>query len=189
MAPTGSGKTLTGFLWPLDRLLTGAWEGGGLRVLYVSPLKALNADIERNLLRPLAEIEQALRAAAATRRAARRGAQRRHAAAERARMARRPPEILITTPESLNLLLLGKRADALFSGLRLVILDEIHAVVGSKRGTHLIVAVDRLVRLAGEFQRLAISATVRPVETVARFVGGWRMERRRVERPPTGAGR
>ena len=179
VAPTGSGKTLTGFLWPLDRLLTGAWEGGELRVLYVSPLKALNADIERNLRRPLAEIEQALRAGGGDPPALRVGVRSGDTPrAERARMARRPPEILITTPESLNLLLLGKRADALFSGLRLVILDEIHAVVASKRGTHLIVAVDRLVRVAGEFQRLAISATVRPVETVARFVGGWRMERR-----------
>ena len=179
VAPTGSGKTLTGFLWPLDRLLTVAWEGGGLRVLYVSPLKALNADIERNLRRPLAEIEEALRAAGEDPPALRVGVRSGDTPpAERARMLRRPPEILITTPESLNLLLLGKRARALFSGLRLVVLDEIHAVVGSKRGTHLIVAVDRLVRLAGEFQRLAISATVRPVETVARFVGGWRMERR-----------
>lgn len=176
VAPTGSGKTLTGFLWPLDRLLTGAWEGGGLRVLYVSPLKALNADIERNLQEPLAGLRAALEVEGAqpppsVRVGVRSGDT---PPAERARQLRRPPEILITTPESLNLLLLSKGAPHLFSGLRLVLLDEIHAVAGTKRGTHLITAVDRLVRIAGDFQRVAISATVRPAERIARFVGGWR---------------
>lgn len=176
VAPTGSGKTLTGFLWPLDRLLTGAWEGGGLRVLYVSPLKALNADIERNLQEPLAGMRAALEAEGgevppSVRVGVRSGDT---PTAERARQIRRPPEILITTPESLNLLLLSKGAERLFAGLRLVLLDEIHAVAGTKRGTHLITAVDRLVRVAGDFQRVAISATVRPAERIARFVGGWR---------------
>jgi len=177
-APTGSGKTLTGFLWPLDRLLTGAWPGGALRVLYVSPLKALNADIERNLRQPLAEISAVLAGAGLepepVRVAVRSGDT---PAAERARMQRKPPEILITTPESLNLLLLAKAAPTFFRGVRLVILDEIHAVAGNKRGTHLVTAVERLTRIAGEFQRVAISATVRPLERVARFVGGRRMER------------
>jgi len=178
VAPTGSGKTLTGFLWPLDRLATGAWEGGGVRVLYVSPLKALNADIERNLVEPLAGIAAALAAAGREVRPVRVGVRSGDTPpAERARMLRRPPEILITTPESLNLLLLARRAETLFTGLRLVILDEIHAVVGSKRGTHLITAVERLTRVAGEFQRVAISATVRPAETVAAFVAGHRLER------------
>ena len=178
VAPTGSGKTLTGFLWPLDRLLTGAWEGGGVRVLYVSPLKALNADIERNLVEPLAGIGAALAAAGREARAIRVGVRSGDTpAAERARLLRRPPEILITTPESLNLLLLARRAEALFRGLRLVLLDEIHAVAGNKRGTHLITAVERLTRIAGEFQRVAISATVRPPEAVAAFVGGHRLER------------
>jgi ATP-dependent Lhr-like helicase len=176
VAPTGSGKTLTGFLWPLDRLLTGAWEGGGLRVLYVSPLKALNADIERNLQEPSAGMRAALEGEGgevppSVRIAVRSGDT---PTAERAKQLRRPPEILITTPESLNLLLLSKGAARLFSGLRLVLLDEIHAVAGTKRGTHLITAVDRLVRVAGDFQRVAISATVRPAERIARFVGGWR---------------
>ncbi|MCB9377624.1 MAG: DEAD/DEAH box helicase [Holophagales bacterium] len=178
VAPTGSGKTLTGFLWPLDRLLTGAWEGGGVRVLYVSPLKALNADIERNLEEPLAGLAAALEAAGEEPRPVRVGVRSGDTPpAERQRMLRRPPEILITTPESLNLLLLGKRAEALFRGLRLVLLDEIHAVAGSKRGTHLITAVERLTRVAGEFQRVAISATVRPASGIARFVGGARLER------------
>ena len=178
VAPTGSGKTLAGFLWALDRLLTGAWEGGAVRVLYVSPLKALNADIERNLRSPLAELRRELASSGfdppAVHVAVRSGDT---PAAERARMLRRAPEILITTPESLNLLLLSARAESLLAGVRTVILDEIHAVVSNKRGTHLITAVDRLVRLAGEFQRVAMSATVRPVERVARFVGGWRSVR------------
>jgi len=178
-APTGTGKTLTGFLWPLDRLLSGAWEGGGLRVLYVSPLKALNADIERNLREPLAGLEAAFRAAGQEPPAVRVGVRSGDStAAERERIRRRPPEILITTPESLNLLLLSKSAPRIFEGLRLLILDEIHAVVGSKRGTHLVTAVERLTRHAGEFQRVAISATVRPLETVARFVGGHELVRR-----------
>ncbi len=172
-APTGSGKTLTAFLWALDRLLSGAWEGGATRVLYVSPLRALNADIERNLLSPLAELEATFRAADApcqpVRVATRSGDT---PGPERQRMLRRPPEVLITTPESLNILLTSRGGRSLLGALATVILDEIHAVAGSKRGTHLATAVERLVPLSGEFQRLALSATVRPLERVARFVGG-----------------
>lgn len=186
-APTGSGKTLTAFLWALDRLLTGVWEPGGVRVLYVSPLKALNNDIRRNLLTPLEDLQHAFA-----------GHYSRHAnttgehvvapeirvatrsgdttAAERRRMLRQPPEILVTTPESLNILLTSKGGRSILGGIESVILDEIHAVAGSKRGTHLITAVDRLVRLSGEFQRIGLSATVRPMERVARFLGGWEIE-------------
>ena len=95
---------------------------------------------------------------------------------ERQRMLRRPPEILVTTPESLNLLLSSPRARGILTGLRTVILDEIHAVASSKRGTHLITAVERLVPLSGEFQRLALSATVRPAARVAAFVAGYALE-------------
>jgi ATP-dependent helicase Lhr and Lhr-like helicase len=176
-APTGSGKTLTAFLWALDRLLTGAWSPGAVRVLYVSPLKALNADIERNLATPLAELLERFRAAGDAvpeiRAATRSGDTPPN---ERQRMLRRPPEILITTPESLNILLTSRGGRRLLGGLATVILDEIHAVAGSKRGTHLITAVDRLVRFSGEFQRIGISATVRPLERVAEFVGGYRLE-------------
>ena len=175
-APTGSGKTLTAFLWALDRLLTGAWEGGRLRALYVSPLKALNNDVERNLLTPLAELEAAFATAGApaagVRVATRSGDT---PGAERQRMIRRPPEILITTPESLNILLTSKGGRSLLTGIRTVILDEIHAVAASKRGTHLITAVERLTRLSGEIQRVALSATIRPRERIARFVGGWQL--------------
>lgn len=172
-APTGSGKTLTAFLWGLDRLLTGAWPGGATRLLYVSPLKALNNDIRVNLLAPLAEIEERLPDAPPVRVATRSGDT---PESERRRMTRRPPEILITTPESLNILLTSAGGRSLLGDLESVILDEIHAVAGSKRGAHLITAVERLVGLSGEFQRLALSATVRPLERVARFVGGWRRD-------------
>jgi ATP-dependent Lhr-like helicase len=176
-APTGSGKTLTAFLWALNQLLTGGWQGGRTRVLYVSPLRALNNDIQRNLLSPLAELEKAFAAAgeaAAPVRVLTRSGDT--PPGERQKMVRRPPEILITTPETLNILLTSKGGRSLLGEIVAVVLDEIHAVAGSKRGTHLITAVDRLVRLSGEFQRVALSATVRPLERVARFVGGYRME-------------
>ncbi len=173
-APTGTGKTLAAFLWAIDRLAAGAWPGGQVRVLYVSPLKALNTDVRRNLLAPLDELrkrfEEAGEAMPEIRVLTRSGDT---PAEERARMARRPPEILITTPESLNILLTSRRGRAMLGGLATVILDEVHAVVGGKRGAHLITAVERLVRLSGEFQRIALSATVRPIERVARWVGGF----------------
>ena len=173
-APTGSGKTLTAFLWALDRLVRGDWPEGATSVLYVSPLKALNNDIQRNLLGPLEELRQRFRAAGEPfppiRALTRSGDTPQE---DRRRMLRQPPEILITTPESLNLLL-SSQGRSLLTGLRCVILDEIHAVVGSKRGVHLITAVERLVRLSGEFQRISLSATVRPLDRVAAFVGGFR---------------
>ena len=173
-APTGSGKTLTAFLWAMNQLITGAWGTGQTRVLYVSPLKALNNDIRRNLIAPLEELKGFFKAAGEpfpeicvlTRSGD-------TPAEERRRMIRRPPEILITTPESLNLLLCSRSGRAMLTGIATVILDEIHAVVGSKRGTHLITAVERLVLLTGEFQRIALSATVRPLAGVAEFVGGF----------------
>ncbi|HUK14677.1 MAG TPA: DEAD/DEAH box helicase, partial [Thermoanaerobaculaceae bacterium] len=172
-APTGSGKTLAAFLWALDRLLTGAWPGGRTRVLYVSPMRALNNDVRRNLLDPLAELAAAFAAAGGpvpdVRVLTRSGDT---PAEERQRMARRPPEILITTPESLNIMLTSRGGRAMLGGLATVILDEVHAVVGSKRGVHLITAVERLARLSGEFQRIALSATVRPLERVAAWIGG-----------------
>ncbi len=175
-APTGSGKTLTAFLWTLHQLLTGHWPPGKVRALYVSPLRALNNDIRRNLELPLEQLAERFRAAGREPpplRAVTRSGDT--PAAERRRMLRQPPEILITTPESLNILLTSKNGRRLLTAIETVILDEIHAVAGSKRGTHLITAVDRLVPLAGEFQRIALSATVRPMETVAELVGGYRL--------------
>ncbi|HEX9020833.1 MAG TPA: DEAD/DEAH box helicase, partial [Nitrospirota bacterium] len=174
IAPTGSGKTLTAFLWGLNQLVTGAWPRGNVRVLYISPLKALNNDVRRNLLKPLSELKDVFARAGEsfpdvsvfTRSGDTPGEERR-------KMVRRPPEILITTPESLNLLLTSRSGRSLLTGVKTVILDEIHAVVGTKRGTHLITGVDRLVPLSGEFQRIALSATVNPPGRVAEFVGGF----------------
>jgi ATP-dependent Lhr-like helicase len=173
-APTGSGKTLAAFLWALNQLITGTWQGGTTRVLYISPLKALNNDIRRNLLSPLQGLESCFSQAGlpfpAIRVLTRSGDT---PPDERRMLVRHPPEILITTPESLNIMLTGKNAATLFHGIRTVILDEIHAVAASKRGTHLITAVERLALYCGEFQRIALSATVRPMEIVADFIGGF----------------
>ena len=174
-APTGCGKTLAAFLWALNQLITHAWPGGNIRVLYVSPLKALNNDVRRNLLKPLAELKEVFSRAGEpfpdisvlTRSGD-------TPSDERRKMVRNPPEILITTPESLNLLLTSASGREMLRGIQTVILDEIHAVAATKRGTHLITAVDRLVLLSGEFQRIALSATVNPVERVADFAGGYR---------------
>ncbi|HEX6074858.1 MAG TPA: ATP-dependent helicase [Micromonosporaceae bacterium] len=176
VAPTGSGKTLAAFLWSLDRLATTAVPpdpGRRCRVLYVSPLKALAVDVERNLRTPLAGIRQA---------AARLGQpqpQIRVAmrtgdtpATERRAFTRTPPDILITTPESLFLLLTSSAREALRS-VETVIVDEVHAVCGTKRGAHLALSLERLdTLLQRPAQRIGLSATVRPVATAARFLGG-----------------
>jgi ATP-dependent helicase Lhr and Lhr-like helicase len=174
-APTGCGKTLAAFLWSINLLVSGVWTGGKVRVLYISPLKALNNDVQRNLIKPLGELREYFTRTGTvfpqinvlTRSGDTPGEERR-------RMVRRPPEILITTPESLNLLITSRSGRSLLTGIATVILDEIHAVVGTKRGTHLITAVDRLVPLCGDFQRIALSATVNPAEKIAEFVGGFR---------------
>src|ERR687887_1326485 len=131
-APTGSGKTLAAFLYGIDRLT--AEPGQGLRLLYVSPLKALNYDIERNLRGPLAGLKSDLRVAVRTGDTP---------ARERQAMLRHPPDILITTPESL-FLLLTSQAREILRGVRTLILDEVHAVAGTKRGAHLALSVERL---------------------------------------------
>jgi len=175
-APTGSGKTLTAFLSAIDSLVTGRWTCGGVRALYLSPLKALNSDVRLNLLAPLAELralfEQEKVPFPPIRVMTRSGDTPDD---ERRAILRHPPEILITTPESLNLMLTGKQSRQLFGGLKTVILDEIHALAASKRGTYMMSAIERLVPSAGEFQRIALSATVRPAETVASWMGGFAM--------------
>ncbi|MCP4708882.1 MAG: DEAD/DEAH box helicase, partial [Planctomycetes bacterium] len=172
-APTGSGKTLTAFLWSINQLVNQNWEKGKTSVLYVSPLKALNNDIQRNLKKPLEELQGYFDSAnvpfPVIRTAVRSGDTE---PSERRQMVRHPPEILITTPESLNILLASKSGRRMVTGISTVILDEIHAAAPTKRGTYLITAVDRLVPLCGEFQRIALSATVKPLEKVARFIGG-----------------
>jgi ATP-dependent Lhr-like helicase len=160
-APTGSGKTLAAFLSGIDRLSQS--PGEGLRLIYVSPLKALNYDVERNLRGPLAGIGSPLAVAVRTGDTP---------AKERAQMLRTPPDILITTPESLFLLLTSRARDMLRS-VETLILDEVHAVAGTKRGAHLALSVERLDELiAGPLQRIALSATQRPLEEIGRFVAG-----------------
>lgn len=176
-APTGSGKTLAAFLWAVDRLASGAWEPGAVSVLYVSPLKALGTDIRRNLTEPLEGIRASFEAAGTTPPAIRVAIRTGDTPPpERARMTRRPPEILITTPESLNILLTSRGGRSILGRVRCVILDEIHAVLPNKRGVHLATAVERLASIAGEFQRIALSATLDPPDRCAAWVGGYRIE-------------
>ena len=176
LAPTGTGKTLAAFLWCLDRLMLHPHETGwkqGCRIVYVSPLKALAVDVERNLRSPLAGIANMARrmgvAFTEPSISVRTGDTPQR---ERARFARHPAEILITTPESLYLLLTSQAAEALRT-VDTVIIDEIHALVPTKRGAHLALSLERLQALARRpIQRIGLSATQRPLEEVARFLGG-----------------
>jgi ATP-dependent Lhr-like helicase len=174
LAPTGSGKTLAAFLWALDRLLTTA-PAAGCRVLYVSPLKALTYDVARNLRAPLAGIAaEAARLGVELpelRIATRTGDT---PAGDRRRMSRCPPDILITTPESLYLLLTS-RAQAMLETVEHVIVDEIHAVAATKRGAHLALSLERLEEIARRPpQRIGLSATQRPLDELACFLAGGR---------------
>lgn len=175
VAPTGSGKTLAAFLASLDRLhhRDPADEAPGYRVVYVSPLKALAHDIERNLRAPLVGIGRAAarlgETTAPVRVDVRTGDTPQK---ERARQKRAPGEILVTTPESLYLILTSQAADTLKT-VQTVILDEIHVLAGTKRGVHLAVSLERLAAVAEhEPQRVGLSATQRPLEVAARFLGG-----------------
>jgi ATP-dependent helicase Lhr and Lhr-like helicase len=197
-APTGSGKTLAAFLVCIDRIYraheAGAEPGAGPQVVYVSPLKALAVDIHLNLERPLAEIAATaaeLGLSAPTIRVAVRTGDT--AAADRAAMLKHPPDFLITTPESLYLLVTSERGRTMLAAARTVIVDEIHAVAGNKRGSHLALTLERLEHLAAgdsaagdsaagdsavadrgrrALQRIGLSATQRPIETVARLLVG-----------------
>src|SRR5688572_19936534 len=177
LAPTGTGKTLAAFLYELDQLITDGLKGplaNAVHLLYVSPLKALNNDVQRNLELPLAQLkerfEQAGEKFPELRVAVRTGDT---PASARARMLRKTPHILITTPESLHILLTSVRGRTMFSALRAVIVDEIHAVAGTKRGAHLALTLERLSRVAPDPpQRIGLSATQRPLDEIARFLGG-----------------
>ena len=187
LAPTGTGKTLAAFLWCLDRLMlhgrdqrteirdqkTAGNERQGCRIVYVSPLKALAVDVERNLRSPLAGMANMARRMGVPFRepqiSVRTGDTPQR---ERARFARHPADILITTPESLYLILTSQAAEALRT-VETVIIDEIHALVPTKRGAHLALTLERLQALTGKpLQRIGLSATQRPLEEVARFLGG-----------------
>ncbi len=175
-APTGSGKTLAAFLWCLDRLF-GTLEppprDRRLRVLYISPLKALTYDVERNLRAPLAGIRRTAErdglSLPEVRVASRTGDT---PADARRQLVRDPPDILVTTPESLYLLLTSQAREAL-RGVQHVIVDEVHAIAGTKRGAHLALSLERLTALTGgNPQRIGLSATQRPLERIAAFLGG-----------------
>src|SRR3954452_2064968 len=165
-APTGSGKTLAAFLWSLDRLASEPrGERSGVRVVYVSPLKALSYDVERNLQAPLkgigADLDVAIRTGDTPQR-------------DRAQMRRTPPDVLITTPESLYLMLTSQAREIL-TDVDAVIVDEIHAVASTKRGAHLALTLERLAALQEDGhdpQRIGLSATQNPLEEVGRFMVG-----------------
>jgi ATP-dependent Lhr-like helicase len=174
VAPTGSGKTLSAFLWAIDRLLTeGRSSRQGTRVLYISPLKALAVDVERNLRAPLTGIRQTAERLGSRLPDVTVGIRSGDTpAAERRTLARTPPDILITTPESLFLMLTSQARESLRQ-VETVIVDEVHAVAGTKRGTHLGLTLERLdALLPRPAQRIGLSATVRPLEDVAQFLGG-----------------
>jgi ATP-dependent helicase Lhr and Lhr-like helicase len=161
-APTGSGKTLAAFLWGLDRIVAEPVEPRRTRLVYVSPLKALSYDVEKNLRAPLkgigGDVSVAIRTGDTPQR-------------ERQQMMRTPPDVLITTPESLYLMLTSRARDFLVDA-EAVIVDEIHAVAQTKRGAHLALTLERLEHLAGGVQRIGLSATQRPLEEVGRFLVG-----------------
>jgi ATP-dependent helicase Lhr and Lhr-like helicase len=171
-APTGSGKTLAAFMWGIDRLAQEPERlGSGVRIVYVSPLKALSYDVERNLRAPLkgigADVSVGLRTGDTPQR-------------ERQAMRRRPPDILITTPESLYLIITSQAREIL-TGVEAVIVDEIHAVAQSKRGAHLALTLERLSHLVTsnegqDPQRIGLSATQRPLDRVAQFLVGPRRD-------------
>ncbi len=176
VAPTGSGKTLSAFLWSLDRLTSAPApedRARRCRVLYVSPLKALAADVERNLRVPLAGIGAAAEAAGRELSPVTVGMRTGDTPAGRRRgLASRPPDVLITTPESLFLVLTSRAREGL-AGVETVIVDEVHALAGTKRGAHLALSLERLDALLDRpAQRIGLSATVRPAEVVAEFLGG-----------------
>jgi len=176
-APTGSGKTLAAFLSAIDDLVKEGIKGrlpDKTMIVYVSPLKALSNDIENNLKRPLAGINEELERAglpeAGIRALVRTGDT---PSSARTRMTRNPPHILITTPESLYLILTSKNGRKMLSGVRTLIVDEIHALVGSKRGSHLSLSMERLRELTSEeLSYIGLSATQKPIEKVARFLVG-----------------
>jgi ATP-dependent Lhr-like helicase len=182
IAPTGSGKTLAAFLWAIDKLATEpvpADPKQRCRVLYISPLKALAVDIERNLRSPLTGVGHAARRLGLAEPDIRVGVRTGDTAAdERRKLSATPPDILITTPESLFLLLTSQARDAL-RNVETVIVDEVHALAGGKRGAHLALSLERLDELRGDAadrpaQRIGLSATVRPPAEVATFLGGSR---------------
>jgi ATP-dependent Lhr-like helicase len=176
-APTGSGKTLAAFLACIDRLLKESLTGQleeGVRIVYVSPLRALSNDMHRNLEVPLAEVAAQAAAMGYPPPGIRAGLRTGDTtASQRAALVRHPPQILVTTPESLYLMLTAARSRETLRNVDTVIVDEIHAMVGNKRGSHLSLTIERLEALVGRpLQRIGLSATQKPIERTARFLVG-----------------
>ncbi|HJU11536.1 MAG TPA: DEAD/DEAH box helicase [Candidatus Binataceae bacterium] len=193
-APTGSGKTLAAFMWAINRLVTEAEKGevsDEISVLYVSPLKALANDVRINLEEPLASIRAIASQDGLDLAAIRAGLRTGDTpAGERAAMLRRPPQILVTTPESLFIQLTSPRFRQKLRAVRYVIVDELHAIAGNKRGAHLMLTLERLERLVRSNNlirptRIGLSATLNPIETLAAFLAGAdiRADGLRVPRP------
>ena len=180
LAPTGSGKTLAAFLWALDRLHANPSDKPGVRVLYISPLKALIYDVERNLRAPLVGIaREAAKAGLPVPDVSVASRTGDTPAAERRALVKNPPDILVTTPESLYLLL-SSQARSILATVEAIVIDEIHALAPTKRGAHMALSLERLEQLIASNphgpgkspQRIGLSATQRPLEEVARFLGG-----------------
>jgi ATP-dependent helicase Lhr and Lhr-like helicase len=176
-APTGSGKTLAAFLAAIDALVRQGVDGGladETQIVYISPLKALSNDIQRNLEAPLAGIREALKRQGLPEVDIRTWVRTGDTApGERERMRRSPPHIVVTTPESLYILLGSESGRKMLATTRTVIVDEIHAVAPNKRGSHLAISLERLAALCGRpLLRVGLSATQKPIETVARFLVG-----------------
>lgn len=172
-SPTGSGKTLTAFLSVINELTELADKGeleDKVYCIYISPLKALDNDIERNLDQPLREIEKIAKKPLGIRKAVRTGDTTQY---QRTKMLKSPPHILITTPETLSILLVAPKFREKLSHVKYVIVDEIHSLAENKRGVHLSLSLERLQHLIGGFTRIGLSATVSPLEEVARFLVGY----------------
>ena len=173
-APTGSGKTLAAFLWTLDRLASQPRPTSRtVRVLYISPLKALAYDVERNLRAPLAGIRRTAERLGSEVPEITVGSRTGDTPADaRRQLVRTPPDVLVTTPESLYLLLTSQAREIL-RGVEHVIVDEVHAIAATKRGAHLALSLERLSHLAAsDPQRIGLSATQRPLEAIGGFLGG-----------------
>src|SRR5439155_13523396 len=169
-APTGTGKTIAGYLSAIDSL---AIQGADLKdqthVLYISPLRALSNDVQKNLSGPLRQLAEMDAKFPEIRVLVRTGDTTQ---SDRAAMLRKPPHILVTTPESLYILLTAKRGREMLATVKTVIVDEIHALARDKRGSHLALSLERLEALAGSFQRIGLSATQKPLSEVAKFLVG-----------------
>ena len=175
--PDRDGQDASAFLWELNELIVSGSEeplANAVHLVYISPLKALNNDIQRNLDQPLSELRERFAAAGKQFPEIRVGVRTGDTTpAARARMLRKSPRILITTPESLNIMLTSLRGRGMFSNVRAVIVDEIHAIAGTKRGAHLALTLERLDTLVGRTpQRIGLSATQRPLSEIARYLGG-----------------